>query len=74
MFGIINAQNEKSKILQHFIFAEVISLFFGVLYRIYYNNWEMVPMLAFFGMVAIIAQVFNYKGNYKVAKHILHII
>ena len=73
MFGIINAQNEKSKILQHFIFSEVISLFFGVLYRIYYNNWEMVPMLAFFAMVAIIAQVFNYKGNYKVAKHILFI-
>jgi two-component sensor histidine kinase len=73
MFDISKTQGEKSRILQHFVIAEVISLLYGVGYRIYHNSWPMAMMLAAFAVIAIVAQVFNYKGNYKVAKHIFFI-
>jgi two-component sensor histidine kinase len=73
MFELVNTQYEKRRILKHFIYAEVISLCYGISYRIYYGSMSMSLMLAFFACVAIIAQLFNAKQNYNVAKHIFFI-
>jgi two-component sensor histidine kinase len=73
MLEIIDTQNQKSKILKHFVLAKLISLVFGVLYRIYYNNWDMAIGLAFFAVVAFVAYLFNQKGRFNEAKHIFFI-
>lgn len=73
MLEFINTQNDKSKILSNFVLAEVLALFYGACYRLYFGSWQMSVMLLAFAIVALIAQLFNYKGNYNVAKHIFFI-
>jgi two-component sensor histidine kinase len=73
MFEIVNTQYEKRKILKHFVFAEVASLCYGIIYRIYFDSWKMSLVLAFFAIVALIAQWFNSKDQYNIAKHIFFI-
>ena len=73
MFEIINTLDQKRKILKHFVFAEFISLLYGVSYRLYFNSWDMALVLAFFALMAVVAQVFNHKKKYEVAKHVFFI-
>jgi len=70
MFEFINNQNQKKKILNHFVLAEVSSLVYGVGYRIYFDSWEMSLMLAFFAANALISLWYNYKDKYNTARHI----
>ena len=65
MFEIINTLDQKRKILKHFVFAEFISLLYGVSYRLYFNSWDMALVLAFFALMAVVAQVFNHKKKYQ---------
>jgi two-component sensor histidine kinase len=73
MLEIISTSNDKNKILRNFVLAEVLSLVYGACYRIYYGSWEMALMLLSFAVIALVAQWFNYKGNYNVSKHIFFI-
>jgi|JI10StandDraft_1071094.scaffolds.fasta_scaffold121473_2 two-component sensor histidine kinase len=73
MYEFLNTNNQKRKILKHFVLAEIISLIYGVVYRMYYNSWDMALVLFAFALVAIVAIIFNSKGNYNIAKHIFFI-
>lgn len=73
MSEISNTQYDRSKILKHFVFAEVVSLVYGALYRVYYQSYTMASVLAFFTLLAIAAQWFNFRGKYNIAKHLFFI-
>jgi two-component sensor histidine kinase len=70
MSEIINKQYDKSKILKHFIIAEVISLLYGAVYWLCYHTYDMVFTLTFFAIIALLSQWINYKGNYSKAIHL----
>jgi two-component sensor histidine kinase len=73
MLEIIDSQHQKEKILKNFVLAELISICYGVCYRVYYNSYLMAVVLACFGIIVLVAQYFNQKGNYHIAKHIFFI-
>lgn len=73
MLEIIDSRQQKEKILKNFVLAELLSIIYGACYRIYYQSYTMALVLSIFGLVVIIAQFFNQKGNYNTARHIFFI-
>lgn len=69
MLKILETQEEKSLILNRFIYAELISLFYGIIYRAYNNSLNMSFGLFIFFCAILISFWFNKKGNYNYAKH-----
>ena len=73
MLEIIDSQFQKEKILRNFIFAELVSIIYGVIYRINFDSYLMALVLALFGCVILVSLYFNVKKNYDIAKHIFFI-
>lgn len=69
MLENLETQEVKSKILNRFIYAELISLCYGICYRAYYDDLNMSLGLFFFFCAILISFGFNRSENYAYAKH-----